>query len=255
MRFRITMFVGLVLLMAGCADAEPTEIAPVEPTTIAELDAAVSLAAEGLLEQGTIPIAVVAFAWDDPERITRYEWIDYRPAGEVIAVSRNIDDETTAAVSRANEKWMGARISMGDTYPWRAESLSTTIPETVGAVGDLIAMTTQETPDFTERDPAVEHEATVQRASDGSELWTLVIPNAAGATVATRQWIINPGGLLQFHRISADDQSFSPEERTVVYEYGIEEEDDDPAPIIVPELGTELSLDNLGLPNSLRDIE
>lgn len=255
MRLRIIMIVGLALTVVGCADSEPTEIAPPEPTTIAELDAAVSVAAEGLLQQEIIPIAVVAFAWDDPERITRYEWIDYRPAGAVLAVSRDIDDETTAAVSRANEKWMGARIAADDTYPWRAESSLTTIRETVAAVGDLIAMTTQETSEFTERDPAVKHEATVQRASDGSELWTLVIPNAAGETVATRQWIINPGGLLQFHRTSTDDQTFSPEEPTVIYEYGIEEEEEELAPIIVPELGTDLRLDDLGLPNSLRDIE
>jgi hypothetical protein len=255
MRLRIFMLVGLALTLVGCADSEPTEIAPPELTTVADLDAAVRTAAAALLEQEIIPVAVVAFAWDDPERITRYEWIDYRPAGEVLAVNRDLEDQTTTAVSRANEMWTEARISAADTYPWQSESSLTTIPETVPTIGDLIAMTTQETPEFTERDPAVRHQATVQRASDGSELWTLVIPDAASAVVATRQWILNPGGLLQFHRISANDRSFSPEEQTVIYEYGIEEEDDELAPIIVPELGTDLVLDELGLPNSLRDIE
>ena len=39
----------------------------------------------------------------------------------------------------------------------------------------------------------------------------------------------------------------------IVMEYGVEDEDRDP--VVIPDLGTKLRLDDLGIPEALRDLE
>ena len=92
MRLRITLLVCLALLLAACGSNEPTA-GPPEPVTIAELDAKVQGSASALLQREAIPIAVIYFGFEDREQIVRYDWIEYRPGGDLLAVTNFLNGD------------------------------------------------------------------------------------------------------------------------------------------------------------------
>lgn len=252
MQSRLVAVFAIVLLLAGCGGSSQPTAGPEEPATVAELDAAVQAAAQALLGSESLPIAVVYFDFTDREKIVRYEWIDYRRGGAVLAIDNELDASGAAALSRSDGAWRTASATADLAEPWRA---SPDLGEPLNAIGSLALldeMLDQTTPVATAHDADIDHEVVRQGASDNSELWTLTIPYSDGL-VTTRQWIINPDGVLQFHRIFTDAAPFAGNVGTIIFEYGVD--DSDAGPIIVPELGTPLQLDELGIPETLRDLE
>lgn len=242
----------LASLLSGCGSDAPTA-GPEEPGTVAELDAAVNAAAQKLLDRKRVPIAVIYFGFDEPEQMVRYDWIDYRTDGRVLAVSKYLITESSFALSLDGGRWAIAQVSTEETHPWREEPTLGTIENVVPAVQQLIEMSTRITPESSEADTALMNEVTRQRDSDGSELWTLVMPRDEDSTFATAQWLINPDGVLNFYRVYSDAVPLTSRAGTVVYEFGAK--DEEPDPLIVPELGTPLRLDDLGIPIALRNLE
>ncbi len=249
MQLRIGLVIGLSLLLVACGTSEPTA-GPEEPTTIAELDAQVRLSAQALLDKNSIPIAVIYFGFEDREEVVRYEWIDYRPAGDILAVTQSLSQEGTMALARSGGVWRSAMDTPQGVAPWDEDQTLGDSP--VAVITQLEAMTTQTTPDSPPGEPGLTHEATRQLASDGSELWTLLVPHTDGP-VETQQWIINPDGVLQFYRLYMDTPFLGADIGTMVVEYGVE--DEDPDPVVIPDLGTRLRIDELGIPEPLRDLE
>ena len=238
------MLVCAALLLAACGSAESTA-GPVEPVTIAELDTKVQASSSGLLQRELIPIAVIYFGFEDREQIVRYDWIEYRPGGDLLAVTNFLNGEGAIGLARTGGVWRMAVESPQESTPWRAEP-ALGDPDVVAAIEQLEAMTAQETP------IGSESEATRQAASDGSELWTLLMPRTDGL-VDTRQWIVNGNGLLQFYRVFSEEPLLDGVVGAIVMEYGVEDEDRDP--VVIPDLGTKLRLDDLGIPEALRDLE
>ncbi len=239
-------------LLAACGGNEPTA-GPEEEATIAELEEAVGGAAMALLENESVPIAVIYFGYDDREQIVRYDWIDYRSNGDVLAIYNYLVSVDTIGLSRSQSQWSMARISAEETSPWEAEPTLGTVRETLPTIGQLIVMTEAATAEFNPTNPSLANQVTRQGASDGSELWSLVVPRDAETTLVTAQWIISPDGLLQFHRLFSEATPLSSRAGTIIYEYGID--DKGPDPIIVPQQGTSLVLNDLGIPQALLDIE
>ena len=190
----------LASLLSGCGSDAPTT-GPEEPRTVAELDAAVRAAAQKLLDRERVPIAVIYFGFDNPEQMVRYDWIDYRTDGRLLAVSKYLISESSFGLSLEGGRWAMALVSAEETHPWREEPTLDTVESVVPAVQQLIEMTTRTTPESSEADAALMNEVTRQGASDGSELWSLVMPQDEDSTFATAQWLINPDGVLNFYRV------------------------------------------------------
>ncbi|MDJ0952747.1 MAG: hypothetical protein QNJ81_03610 [Acidimicrobiia bacterium] len=250
-RLLLPVVLAVALLSAGCGSDQP-EVAPAVPTTLEELDAAVTGAAGSLLARESIPIAVVYFGFDDREEIVRYEWIDYRPGGDLLFVDKYLNRDLAIGLSRVANEWSRAQVAADETFGWRAEPVVGTAAEAVAAIGLLEEMSVQETAEFSEFDETRRQTATRQSADDGSELWTLTAPLDAEA-ITTRQWIINPDGILQFYRVYTDRIIFTPDVGTIIYEYGVA--DDEPEEVYRPTLGDPLRLDDMGIPEALRDLE
>lgn len=250
MRIRILIAVALALLVGACGSSEPTA-GPVEPVTIAELDAKVQATSQALLQRSALPIAVVHFDFIDREQVVRYDWIDYRPRGDLLAVTNFLGEGGAVGLARSGGEWRMAVDSPDESSPWESRPELSGPPDVVSAIEQLEAMTTQQTPASSGSDDAQLYEATRQAASDGSELWTLITPIGDGV-VDTHQWIINGDGLLQFYRLYLES---APQAGvgTVVVEYGVEDEERDP--VIIPDLGTPLDLGGLGIPEALRNLE
>ena len=249
MQHRIIMLVGLILLLAACSTGAPAA-EPGEPVTIAELDAKVQLSATALLERESIPIVVIYLSSEDQNEIVRYEWIDYRQGGDILAVTKPLNEEGASAVARSEGEWRSAADTPQGASLWEADPSLGENP--VAVIAELEAMTTQATPIGSEDNPGTTYEALRQVASDESELWTLLISRTDGPNEA-QQWIVNPDGLLQFYRLSSDPPRFGEGIGTIVVEYGVTEED--PEPVAIPELGTPLLLDELGIAEPLRVLE
>ncbi len=250
-RLLLPVVLAIALFSAGCGSSQP-EVAPEVPATLEELDAAVTAAAGSLLARESIPIAVVYFGFDDREEIVRYEWIDYRPGGDLLSVDKYLDRDLAIGLSRVANEWSLAKVAADETFAWRPEPVVGTPAEAVAAIGLLEEMSLQETSEFSEFDDTLRQTATRQSADDGSELWTLTVPLDAEA-VTTRQWIVNPDGVLQFYRVYTDRIIFTPDIGTIIYEYGVA--DDDPEDVYRPTLGDPLRLDDMGIPPALRDLE
>jgi hypothetical protein len=127
------------------------------------------------------------------------------------------------------------------------------VAEVLPSLGQLLDMTSQVTPEFADHDATIAQIATRQGATDGSELWTLVEPRDAENALTTRQWIINPDGVLQFYRLYTEPLLLDGDIGAIVYEFGVV--DEVPDPVIIPELGSQLRLAELGIPDALLDIE
>lgn len=237
LNIRLVVGLATTLLVAGCASNDVT-VGDVEPATVAELNTAVHDASSALQAKESIPIAVIYFTEEEPERAIRYEWIDFRRGGQALAVYRDLETEHTVAVSLSTGGWMNAT----DTQPWQPDSSPETAFERIPAVALLGRLSGEDI--STTITPTI----TRQRASDGSELWTL--REDGGAT--TREWIINPEGLLQFYRIS-NPEGLDLGASKIIYEYGVS--DEDPAPIVVPEPESSLDLDELEIPPALRSLD
>ena len=250
MRIRICLAIALALLVGACGSNEPTA-GPVEPVTIAELDATVQATSQTLLQRSALPIAVVYFDFADREQLVRYDWIDYRPGGDLLAVTNFLNEQGAIGLARTGGEWQMAVESPDGSTPWEPRPELSGSPDVVSAIEQLEAMNTQQTPANPGSDQTLQYEATRQAASDGSELWTLITPIGDGV-VDTHQWIINGDGLLQFYRLYLES---APQAGAgaVVVEYGVEDEERDP--VIIPDLGTPLSLDDLGIPEALRNLE
>ncbi len=243
MKLRLSIGLALVVLVTACSSG--TTVNPEEPATIGDLDAAVQTASRALLARDAIPIVAAYFGVDDTEKIIRYDWVDYRTAGDVLAVFNFLDRSHIEGISHSGGRWMTALISAEETHPWQADSLGTPA-EAIPAISRLEAMTTQQTAD---QSGAV---ATRQTASDGSTRWALTTPRDDGTGSLTQEWIVNPNGLVQFYRVSSD-AGLGDGAGAIVFEYGVA--DAEPDPIIVPVEGTPLVLDELGIPQALRDVE
>ena len=245
MRFRICIAIAVAMLLGACGPSEPTT-GPVEPVAIAELDTAVRDSAQILLDRGSIPIAVIYFGFTNRDDVIRYEWIDYRPDGDVLAVAKDLGGGGATGLARSAGEWRVAVESSEGSVEWRSEPALAANPDVVPIVSQLEAMATQVTP----ASPPLE--ATRQEASDGSALWTLRSPDEE-APVGTHEWIINPDGVLQFYRLFFNEPVLGEDIGTVVVEYGVADEEIEP--VIIPELGTPLQLDGLGIPEPLRELE
>jgi len=241
LRLRVAVALLLGLSAAACSPNEVT-IGPEEPVETAHVDAAVSNAAQELLERESIPIAVLYFDAENPEEVVRYDWIDYRPGGDVLAVYRYLDRDQTIALSLVDGVWMTALDSERDDSAWEVDTTLTQPEDVVPAIGVLNGMSEQATL------TAIPTEAIRQTASDGSELWTLNI----GDDAVVSEWIVSPGGLLQFYRVF-DSAGHGDGVSTITHEYGIG--DDEPGPVVAPIEGNPLQLDDLAIPTALRGLE
>ncbi len=251
-RLSLLLIALLSIMLGGCGSDAPAA-GPEEPSTVAELDAAVHAAAQKLLDRERVAIAVIYFGFDDPEQMVRYDWIDYRPDDAVLAVYKYLDADTSIGLSLSEGRWAIAQVSDEQTHPWREEPTLGPPVDVVPAVLQLIEMTERTTPESSETDAALINEVTRQGASDGSELWTLVMPRDESSTFASAQWLINPDGVLNFYRIYSDAVPLTASSGAIVYEFGAK--DEEPDPLIVPALDTPLRLDDLGLPIALRNLE
>lgn len=250
---KLIALVTVALVLAACGQSEP-DVLPEEPATVDELDAAVHSAALALLSGDTLPVAVIFFGLEDREEIVRYDWVDYRSeTEEILAVTRHLDRTETVALSLTQGEWAEARISDAESYNWRAAMDLGAVSDETWVLARLLDMTTQETREVTEHDAGLAVTVTRQGATDGSELWTLVIPEDSESVRANHQWIINPDGVLQFYRQYQETTPLDGGVGAMVFEFGVE--NDDPEPIFVPELGTPLLLSDMGIPPALLDIE
>lgn len=241
-RSKMAVALALIALLSACSSGKTVN--PEEPATVAELDAAVTTASQALLSNNGVAIIAGYFASDDPDSLFRYDWIDYRQDGALLAVYKYLDRDHTEALSWSAGNWMSAATSVEETHPWQSESLGQ-VAEVIPEIARLQAMTTQQTPD---EGGAT---ATKQTASDGSALWGVTVPTADGAGSTTREWIINSDGIVQFHRVTGDDLGDGA--TIIVVEYAVA--GSDAAPIFVPVAGTPLVLDNIGIPDAVRDLE
>jgi hypothetical protein len=242
-KLRLSIVLTLAVLVTSCSSG--VTVNPEEPTTVAELDAAVQASSQALLAGAAVPIVAAYFDITDTEKIIRYDWVDYRTNGDLLAVYNYLERTYVEGLSRSGGSWMTALISDDETHPWQPDSLGTPA-EAIPDIGRLEAMMTQSTADGTGVT------AVRQTASDGSSRWAVTTPLESGTGSLTREWIINKDGLVQFYRISGDT-GLVDGAGSVVFEYGVSNAE--PTALIVPAAGTALVLDDLGIPQALRDLE
>jgi len=242
LRSKLSLVLVLATLLAACGSG--TTIGPEEPATVAELDAAVTTASQALLANDRIAIIAGYYTTEDAESLFRYDWVDYEPDGDLLAVYKYLDHDRTEALTRSAGSWMTALVSADDTHPWQLHSTAS-LPA-IPALERLQAMATQATPE----ESGVT--AAKQTASDGSALWTLTTPAADGTGTITSEWIVDADGFVVYHGVAAG-QDPGDGATIIVYEYGITGTDADP--VVVPAEGTPLVLDELGIPDTVRDLE
>ena len=155
-------------------------------------------------------------------------------------------------LARTGGEWRSAAEWPGDSTPWQIDSALSESTAAVPVVEQLEAMKMQSTPQGPSDGSNATYDASRQEASDGSVLWTLLLPRADDE-VETQQWIVNPEGILQFYRLFLDMPPLGEDVGTIVVEYGVE--DVDPEPVIIPDLGTKLRLNRLGIPDALQNLE
>jgi len=247
---RRTLVIALAALSLAACSSDEVTVGPEEPGTVAEMDAAIRSAASALLSQESAPMTVVYFGFDEDKEVLRYDWVDYRPGGDILVITKHLSEDETRGYSRIDGVWSMASVTSEDSLVWTTDVPEITGEETQPGIGKLLAMVGQDstTSDVFDTEASV---VTQQGASDGSVLWTLVSPYRSGETMATQQWIISPNGVLQFYIFYTENAA--TEYGTIIYEFGAGHQTTDP--VTAPELGMPLRLDEFEIPDALRDLE
>ncbi|MCP4968413.1 MAG: hypothetical protein GY926_24665 [bacterium] len=236
------------LAMAACSGGDSTATTgPPESMSLADLDATIRPAAQTLLDAPDVEATTIYFAFDDAERVYRYDWMAARNDGDHIIVSNDIDQDAIAAFVQSGADRYSASEIGDESQPWAIFSPALEPPEgtlplalvSQMADGSVLAL-----------DDGLDQIAvTRQEAQDGSMMWSLTSPAETGDTdVLTAEWIIDSDGTLWFYRTEADETPLAGYARTIVTRFSIPEE---PAPIGPPIEGTGLDLESLGVPDNL----
>ncbi len=221
-----------------------------EPKTITELDAAVSGAAQALLDLDDVDATTVYFDRDDPERIYRYDWMTTRSNGDHIVVSNDLDQEAVAAFIQAGSDRYSASVIDNESQPWSRFGPALSPPE-----GTLPLLIASEIANGGVTDLAAgsgQIEVIRQAASDGSELWKLTRSSEDGATVISAfEWVIDRDGFLWFYRSENEEAAADELLGASIIGFSVTQ---DPKPIEAPSEGTALNLVELGVPEDLREL-
>ena len=251
--FRRLLFIILVSIsLASCSSTNQVTVGPEEPGTIADMDPAVQAAAANLLLQDSAPMAVIYFGFDDRDEVMRYDWIDYRPTGDLLVITKDLGNDETSGYARIDGVWSTSLVTADESILWTTEVPDATAEDTMPGIDQLLAMTGQDSNQVYRFETETK---TVfrQGASDGSELWTLIISHENDEVLATQQWIISPEGVLQFYRFFAEDAAALGSYGAIIYEFGAGDETTEP--VTAPEMGTPPRLDEFRIPDALRDLE
>ena len=240
----IAVVLALAATACGFGESSATSI-PVEPTTREDLDAAVVAAASELLASPQVTVAVVYYAFDNPEEIVRYTWIDYRTDGEVLVFENYLEENRQEASVRVNGEWWAAS---GDD-PWHTTADLGAPEDVIATISELGTMANQGSLPSSGEDSGEVGEASVQTGIDKSHLWRIVFEDGAGNGVS-HEWIVNNDGILQFERLVSAGEPISGA-GALVLEYTA---GSDPDPIGSPEPGSSLEIGKMGMPGELIEI-
>lgn len=241
----------VIVTTAACSATDEPEVTvgPQESATVAELDAAVAPAAQTLLDAQGLRITAVYFGIEDPEQAARFDWLEYRTAGDFFFVRNEREPRRIEAFIQVGEELYTATTADQGDEPWSAVGPQPVPPaEFLDLLTDLTAMAVQPS---TLIDGAGDGEVTRQQDSEGNVLWTFRKDGSdPGVIELAAQWLINDAGALRFYRMGSDVEPIAGSSG-IVYEFGIANNLD---PLEPPTLGAPLDLEERGVPSELIDV-
>lgn len=236
----------LALAVTGCGLGNSNEAAPPEATSRSELDAAVAAGASELLASDQVTVAIVYFGADDPEEVTQYRWVDYRPDGDVLVVDNYLEEDRREASLRVAGEWWVAADGGDAPEPWQTVTDLGEPEDLVTPISILRAMAEDGSNPSSSEDPGEVGETTQQTGKDYSHLWRIVF-NVGPDEQLSHEWIVDNEGTLRFERILSTTSEFE----SLIVEYAA---GDDPGQMGTPEAGSEIDLAKLGVPSDLIEL-
>jgi hypothetical protein len=243
--------IGMVATAACSGADEPgVTVGPQEPATMAEVDAAVAAAAQVLLDANGIRITAVYFGVEEPEQAARFDWLEYRSDGDFFLVQNQREPRLVEAFIQVDGELFTATTTGESDEPWSALGAQ---PDRLEELLDLLTLlaTIAEQPSQLVAQGAGPSQVSRQQDSEGNVLWTYRVDSSDGDIIEfAAQWLINGDGVLQFYRVGSEAEPISGSSG-IVYEFGVA---DDLEPLDPPVLGSQLDLEERGVPGELIDV-